>query len=137
MTWFSTTAVGCDAERLRRRGFRGAGAGEEPARRQPRRHPGGHGTVPRPCADCHGIDARRPRARYPQVWASGRTDGGLFKTINGVPGTEMPAHPRMTDQNLADPRLSPDDCGTGPTDPPGNAENGERIFRAHARAATG
>src|SRR5262245_48549402 len=54
------------------------------------------------CADCHGMDARGVRAPdLTQVWVSGRTDDGLFKTIrNGVPGTEMPAFvpPRNTDQ---------------------------------------
>ena len=38
-----------------------------------------------------------------QVWASGRTDEGLFNTIrNGVSGTEMPAFggPRNPDNNL-------------------------------------
>ena len=45
------------------------------------------------CADCHGMDARGVRAPdLTQVWVSGRTDDGLFKTVrNGVPGTEMPA----------------------------------------------
>ena len=34
-----------------------------------------------------------------QVWASGRTDDGLFKTLrNGVPNTEMPANPRLSDR---------------------------------------
>ena len=33
------------------------------------------------CADCHGMDARGVRAPdITQVWASGRTDDGLFKT---------------------------------------------------------
>src|SRR3954451_12576660 len=53
------------------------------------------------CADCHGMDARGVRAPdLTQVWASGRTDDGLFKTLKaGVPGTEMPAFgPRMFDQ---------------------------------------
>src|SRR5215510_6771607 len=51
------------------------------------------------CADCHGMDAKGVRAPdITQVWASGRTDGGLFKTIReGVPGTEMPANPRVSD----------------------------------------
>ena len=45
------------------------------------------------CADCHGMDARGVRGPdITQVWASGRTDDGLFRTIrSGVPGTEMPA----------------------------------------------
>src|SRR5438094_5433991 len=55
------------------------------------------------CADCHGMDARGVRAPdLTQVWASGRTDDGLFKTVkNGVPGTEMPAiGARMFDQEI-------------------------------------
>ena len=48
------------------------------------------------CADCHGMDARGVRGPdLTQVWASGRTDDGLFQTLrNGVPGTEMPAFRR-------------------------------------------
>ena len=47
------------------------------------------------CADCHGTDAKGVRAPdITQVWASGRTDEGLFNTIrNGVPNTEMPSFP--------------------------------------------
>jgi putative heme-binding domain-containing protein len=86
------------------------------------------------CAECHGIDARGVRAPdITQVWASGRTDAGLVKTIKeGVPGTEMPANPRVADQEawqilaylktLASP---------GPSEPPrGNADNGAKIFQA-------
>jgi mono/diheme cytochrome c family protein len=45
------------------------------------------------CAGCHGMGAQSVRAPdLTAVWASGRTDDGLFKTIKGgVPGTEMPA----------------------------------------------
>jgi cytochrome c oxidase cbb3-type subunit 3 len=87
------------------------------------------------CADCHGMDARGVRSPdLTQVWASGRTDDGLFKTVkNGVPGTEMPANPRMFDheiwQVLAYLRTL---AASAPTDPPkGNAENGQRVFRAN------
>ena len=56
------------------------------------------------CADCHGIDARGIRSPdITQVWARGRTDPALFRTIrNGVPGTEMPAHPapRTSDMDI-------------------------------------
>ena len=88
------------------------------------------------CADCHGIDARGVRAPdLTQVWASGRTDEGLFNTVRrGVPDTEMPAFvpPRNPDvdiwQALAYLRTL---SAPAPTDPPrGNAENGEKIFRA-------
>lgn len=87
------------------------------------------------CADCHGMDARGIRAPdLTQVWASGRTDDGLFKTLkNGVPGTEMPANPRMFDhevwQILAYLRTL---AAPAPTDPPkGDAENGQQVFRAN------
>ncbi len=86
------------------------------------------------CADCHGIDARGVRGPdITQIWASGRTDDGLFKTIKGgVPGTEMPAQPRLFDhetwQILAYLRTL---AAPAPTDPPrGNAENGHKIFQA-------
>ena len=60
---------------------------------------GGMGLYRARCADCHGMDARGVRAPdITQVWASGRTDAGLFKTIKeGVPGTEMPSNPRVQD----------------------------------------
>jgi putative heme-binding domain-containing protein len=87
------------------------------------------------CADCHGMDARGVRGPdITQVWASGRTDEGLFTTIkNGIPGTEMPPQPRLFDhetwQILAYLRTL---AATVRTDPPrGNAENGEKIYRAH------
>ncbi|HVH28836.1 MAG TPA: c-type cytochrome [Vicinamibacterales bacterium] len=90
------------------------------------------------CADCHGMDARGVRGPdITQVWASGRTDDGLFKTIKGgVPGTEMPANPRINDQEtwqiLAYLRTL---AASAPTDPPrGNAENGEKLFRTHCSA---
>ena len=95
---------------------------------------GGMGLFRARCADCHGMDARGVRAPdITQVWASGRTDAGLFKTIKeGVPNTEMPANPRVQDaeawQILAYLRTL---AAPAPTDPPrGNAQNGERIFRA-------
>jgi cbb3-type cytochrome c oxidase subunit III len=88
------------------------------------------------CADCHGMDATGVRGPdITQVWASGRTDHGLFLTVrNGVPNTEMPSvGQRTTDleiwQILAYLRTL---AAPAPSDPPrGNAENGERIFRAN------
>src|SRR5436190_21509484 len=58
---------------------------------------GGMGLYRARCADCHGMDARGVCAPdITQVWASGRTDAGLFKTIKeGVPSTEMPSNPRV------------------------------------------
>ena len=55
------------------------------------------------CADCHGMDARGVRGPdLTQVWASGRTDAGLFRTVRrGIPGTEMPAsNVRTTDDEI-------------------------------------
>ena len=86
------------------------------------------------CADCHGMDARGVRGPdLTQVWASGRTDGGLFSTLRrGVPNTEMPAVGERTPDDeiwkmLAYLRTI---AATAPTEAPsGNAANGERIFR--------
>ena len=96
---------------------------------------GGMGLYRARCADCHGMDARGVRAPdITQVWASGRTDAGLFKTIKeGVPGTEMPSNPRVQDaeawQILAYLRTL---AAPAPSDPPrGDAANGEKIFRAN------
>jgi cytochrome c oxidase cbb3-type subunit III len=87
------------------------------------------------CADCHGMDARGVRGPdITQVWASGRSDDGLFKTIKGgIPNTEMPANPRLNDreawQLLAYLRTL---AAPAPGDPPrGDARNGERVFRAN------
>jgi putative heme-binding domain-containing protein len=89
------------------------------------------------CADCHGTDAKGVRAPdITQVWASGRTDEGLFNTIrNGVPNTEMPSFPNPRTQDyevwqiLAYLRTL---AAPAPTDPPrGDAANGEKIFRAN------
>ena len=89
------------------------------------------------CADCHGIDARGVRGPdLTQVWANGRTDDGLFRTLRmGVPGTEMPAvrPDRTTDEDiwrmLAYLRTL---AAPAPSDPiTGNAQNGERLFRVH------
>jgi putative heme-binding domain-containing protein len=87
------------------------------------------------CADCHGVDARGVRSPdLTQIWASGRSDDGLFRTIrNGVPNTEMPAQPRMFTheiwQVLAYLRTLAAPASTDP--PKGNAENGQRLFRVH------
>ena len=90
------------------------------------------------CAECHGMDARGVRGPdITQVWASGRTDPGLFKTIKeGIPNTEMPAQPRLFDheawQLLAYLRTL---AAPAPTDPPrGNADNGQKLFRAQCVA---
>jgi len=89
------------------------------------------------CADCHGTDARGVRGPdISQVWASGRTDQGLFTTIrHGVPGTEMPGFraPRTSDRQiwemLAYLRTL---AAPAPTEPPlGDAENGALLFESN------
>jgi cytochrome c oxidase cbb3-type subunit 3 len=87
------------------------------------------------CADCHGMDARGVRGPdLTQVWASGRTDGGLFRTVKrGIPGTEMPAsNVRTTDDEIWK-TLAYLKTLAAPTPTAmaaGNAQNGERVFRA-------
>lgn len=88
------------------------------------------------CADCHGVDARGVRGPdITRVWAESRSDGGLFQTLrNGVPNTEMPSVGARTSdvevwQVLAYLRTL---AAPVPADPPrGNAQNGERVFRAN------
>lgn len=89
------------------------------------------------CADCHGADGKGVRGPdITHVWASGRTDQGLFRIVRaGIAGTEMPAFPppRTSDreiwQMLAYLKTL---AAPPPADPPrGNAENGARVFRTH------
>jgi putative heme-binding domain-containing protein len=87
------------------------------------------------CADCHGMDARGVRGPdITQIWASGRTDEGLFTTItNGIAGTEMPPQPRLfeheTWQILAYLKTL---AATARPDPVrGKAENGAKIYQAN------
>jgi putative heme-binding domain-containing protein len=90
------------------------------------------------CADCHGMDARGVRGPdLTQVWATGRTDDGLFRTLrNGVPGTEMPpvaGFGGTSDEDLWKMLAYLKTLAApAPNDPPrGNAENGEKIFRVN------
>lgn len=125
------------------------GGGRLTAQAPPERNPfegdpaaiqAGMGGFRQRCGDCHGTDARGVRGPdITQVWASGRTDHGLFQTIRqGVADTEMPAFPaaRTSDreiwQILAYLRTL---AAPAPTDPPrGDAENGARLFRATCAA---
>ena len=99
---------------------------------------GGMGLFRARCAECHGMDARGVRGPdITQVWATGRTDEGLYRTVKeGVPNTEMPANPRIQDheawQILAYLRTL---AGPAPADSPrGNAENGAKVFGAQCAA---
>ena len=86
------------------------------------------------CGDCHGIDATGVRGPdITQIWANGRSDDGIFKTIKGgVPGTEMPANPRLNDTEIWQimAHLRTLAAPTAAAAPKGVAENGEKIFRA-------
>ena len=92
------------------------------------------------CADCHGMDARGIRGPdITQVWAKGRTDAALFRTVrNGVPNTEMPAHPapRTSDVDiwriLAYLKTIAPATAEGPA--PGNAGTGENLFATNCLA---
>lgn len=87
------------------------------------------------CAYCHGMDARGMRAPdLTGVFARGATEDGLYRTVRrGIPGTEMPPAGVFLQE--------PDTwkvlmylrtlAVTPPNEPPrGNAENGEKVFRA-------
>jgi len=89
------------------------------------------------CADCHGMDARGIRGPdISQVWVRGRTDAALFRTIrNGVPNTEMPAHPAPRTSDLDIWRIlaylktiSPP---TAAAPGSGNATSGEHVFSSN------
>ena len=94
----------------------------------------GMGAFRQRCADCHGVDARGIRSPdITQVWAKGRTDRALFGIVrNGIPGTEMPAHPapRTSDTDiwriLAYVKTLAADVAEQP--PPGNPSAGKNIF---------
>ena len=70
-----------------------AGGGCSPLQDPPAKNPlegnpdaisAGMGLFRSRCADCHGMDARGVRGPdLTQVWASGRTDDGLFRTLKG------------------------------------------------------
>ena len=55
------------------------------------------------CAVCHGIDAKGFRGSdlTSGDWVHGGSDAQIFKTIlEGVPGTEMPANPNMSPDEI-------------------------------------
>jgi putative heme-binding domain-containing protein len=114
-----------------------APAGKNPLEGDPEAIRTGMGVFRQRCADCHGTDARGVRGPdITQIWSSGRTDEGLFRTIRtGVANSEMPAFPapRTADKDiwqiLAYLRTL---AAPAPQDPPrGNAQNGARLFAAN------
>jgi len=89
------------------------------------------------CADCHGMDAQGVRGPdLTQLWASGRTDQGVFRTITqGISGTTMRPVYRIRDsevwQLIAYLRSIATPTRTEPT---GDRERGEQLFRASCSA---
>ena len=91
------------------------------------------------CADCHGTDARGVRAPdLTQLWASGRTDEGIFRTITqGIPNTVMRPIDRIRTRDseiwqvIAYLRSISASTSTHPT---GDAGRGEQIFQGSCSA---
>ena len=88
------------------------------------------------CAGCHGPDARGYIGPdITGLWASGDTDERIFGIVRrGVPGTEMtPADPlRVSDREIWQMLAYLDTLRGAPSTPSsGDAQNGERIFRAN------
>lgn len=91
------------------------------------------------CADCHGMDARGIRGPdITQVWARGRTDDALFRTIrHGVPNTEMPSFPlpRTSDMDIWRILAYLKTMATpAPTETRGNGVAGARVFETNCLA---
>ena len=84
------------------------------------------------CADCHGVDGSGVRGPdLTGVWASGRTDEGLFRTIqNGIPGTEMVPVRRAREDEIWKilAYLRTLATSTLPVAPTGDVASGETIF---------
>jgi alcohol dehydrogenase (cytochrome c) len=85
------------------------------------------------CSECHGIDAKGVRGPDLTIlWASGASDDALFQTIRrGVPNSEMPSSSAPDSDIWAIlAYLRTLDTPVPVENSSGNAENGERIFRA-------
>ena len=88
------------------------------------------------CAGCHGPDARGYIGPdITGLWASGATDERIFGIVRrGVPGTDMtPADPlRVPDREIWQILAYLGTLTAAPSTPPsGDAQDGERIFRAN------
>jgi putative heme-binding domain-containing protein len=94
------------------------------------------------CGVCHGIDAKGYRGTDLTTgdWVHGGTDALIFKTISlGVNGTEMPANPNMSDDEiwmvLAYLRTLAAPGGAAPER--GDAARGEQMFWAKDKGNCG
>lgn len=85
------------------------------------------------CSECHGTDAKGVAGHdLTRLWASGATDERVVQTIRqGVPNTIMPSStaPDTEVRALVDYLRSLNGAGTSAA-AMGDAESGERIFRA-------
>ncbi len=91
------------------------------------------------CAGCHGPDARGYLGPdLTGFWAAGGGDDRMFQVVRrGVEGTEMPPADaqRVPDRDIWQMLAYVRTLGAVPSAPPtGDAENGERIFRANCSA---
>src|SRR5262245_42042549 len=86
------------------------------------------------CAYCHGMDGKGARGPDLTNVFNGRTEEGLYRLVrNGIPGTEMPpANVFLQEPDTWKTLMYLRTLTTPPpAEPPrGNAENGERIFKA-------
>ena len=94
------------------------------------------------CAVCHGIDAKGYRGSDLTTgdWVHGGTDSQVFKTIRtGVPGTEMPGHRDLSDEEIwmVVSYLRTLSAPGGPAPERGDAARGEQVFWARERGNCG
>jgi putative heme-binding domain-containing protein len=87
------------------------------------------------CAYCHGMDARGARGpNLTGIFAAAATEEGLFRLVRrGIPGTEMPpagVFLQEPDTWKAIMYIRTLNVPASTETPRGDAENGERIFRA-------
>lgn len=135
MTWRTFSAVVMSWALTAAALFAQTASGQNPLAGNPEAILAGMGGYRVRCADCHGTDGRGVRGPdITQVWSSGRTDEGLFRTIRrGVPNSEMPAFaaPRTSDRDVWQ-MLAYLKTLAAPASaevPRGNAENGAKLFR--------
>ena len=94
------------------------------------------------CGVCHGIDAKGYRGSDLTTgdWVHGGTDPQIFKTIRtGVPGTEMPGNPNMSEEEIwmVISYLRTLSAPGGAPAERGDAGRGEQIFWAKDRGNCG